>query len=242
MATWTRPCLHYSSLACCCSSRVGRLAGVSSTLGALTKPLALLALPAFWRPWNWRLPLAPQLTIVLAYLPYLSVGLGVLAFVPGYVQEEGFASGSGSGFKLLWLAEHVAGPLPPAARNTPALAALGGSPWRCASDFGRIDRHSEAWLRAVNWLMIAFLVLIFAQLSLVLPCPRPVSGALPVDHRLGPDERRRAVLRCLFARHATQHSKHVSPCSRWRSLPELTHDLWGEWRKTGPRCPFGETT
>ena len=33
------------------------LAGVAATLGALVKPTALLALPVFWRPWDWRLPL-----------------------------------------------------------------------------------------------------------------------------------------------------------------------------------------
>ena len=39
-------------------------------------PPALLALPVFWRPWNWRLPLAVATVIVVAYLPYLSVGSG----------------------------------------------------------------------------------------------------------------------------------------------------------------------
>ncbi|HWE16785.1 MAG TPA: hypothetical protein VG758_06315, partial [Hyphomicrobiaceae bacterium] len=33
------------------------LAGVIATLGALIKPTALLALPVFWQPWNWKLPL-----------------------------------------------------------------------------------------------------------------------------------------------------------------------------------------
>jgi hypothetical protein len=81
------------------------VAGVLITLGALVKPLALLALPALWRPWNWRLPLCVVATIALAYLPYLSVGLGVFAFVPAYVQEEGLASGTG--FKLLWLLQNM---------------------------------------------------------------------------------------------------------------------------------------
>ncbi len=30
------------------------------TLGALAKPFALLALPALWRPWNWRMVLAAR--------------------------------------------------------------------------------------------------------------------------------------------------------------------------------------
>jgi hypothetical protein len=57
------------------------LAGVAVTLGALIKPVALLALPVFWRPWSWRLPLAVAATLAVAYLPYLSVGSGVLGFL-----------------------------------------------------------------------------------------------------------------------------------------------------------------
>src|SRR5262245_4065002 len=53
------------------------LAGLLVTLGGLVKPLALLALPVFWRPWGWRLPLVALATAVAAYLPYLSVGWGV---------------------------------------------------------------------------------------------------------------------------------------------------------------------
>ena len=86
------------------------LAGVAVTLGALVKPTALLALPVFWRPWNWRLPLVVVLTAVLAYLPYLSVGSGVLGYLWGYVEEEGLASGRG--FNVLWLMERFTGPMP----------------------------------------------------------------------------------------------------------------------------------
>ena len=86
------------------------LAGVAVTLGALVKPTALLALPVFWRPWNWRLPLVVVLTAVLAYLPYLSVGSGVFGYLWGYVDEEGLASGRG--FNVLWLMERFTGPLP----------------------------------------------------------------------------------------------------------------------------------
>src|SRR5262245_9963668 len=71
------------------------LAGVLATLGALIKPLALLALPVFWRPWDWRLPLVVVATALAVYLPYLSVGWGVLGFLPGYIAEQGLLSGSG---------------------------------------------------------------------------------------------------------------------------------------------------
>jgi alpha-1,6-mannosyltransferase len=131
-------------------------AGVAATLGALVKPMALLALPVFWRPWHWRLPLAVVLTVVLAYLPYMSVGSGVLGFLPGYLHEEGF--GSGSGFKLLWLAEQVAGPLPHGGTIYIGLATLTLIGLALAVGF-RSDRSEEASIRSLGWLLIAFLVL-----------------------------------------------------------------------------------
>jgi alpha-1,6-mannosyltransferase len=132
------------------------LAGVAVTLGALVKPTALLALPVFWRPWNWRLPLVVVLTVALAYLPYMSVGTGVLGFLPGYLHEEGF--GSGSGFKLLWLAEQVAGPLPHGGTIYIGLAALTLLGLALAVGF-RTDRSEEVSIRSLSWLLIAFLVL-----------------------------------------------------------------------------------
>ena len=73
------------------------------TLGALAKPFALLALPALWRPWNWRMVLAVPLTAALAYAPYRAVGSGVLGFLgTGYVQEQGIAGGWGFALLRLW--------------------------------------------------------------------------------------------------------------------------------------------
>ncbi len=134
------------------------LAGVAATLGALVKPAALLALPVFWRPWDWRLPLAVAATIALAYLPYLSVGAGVLGFLPAYLQEEGFASGSGSGFKLLWLAERMAGPLTHGSVLYIGFAALVMMGLALAASF-RSDRSDGATIRSLAWLLVAFLVL-----------------------------------------------------------------------------------
>ena len=39
------------------------------------------------------MPVGLAATVVLGYLPYLSVGAGVLGFLPGYLQEEDFKSG-----------------------------------------------------------------------------------------------------------------------------------------------------
>jgi alpha-1,6-mannosyltransferase len=93
----------------------GRRVATGALLAAavLTKPLALAALPAFWRPWDWRVPTAFPATAVLVYLPYLGVGGEVVGFLPAYVGEEGMDSGAG--FYLLGLIERLAGPLPAAA-------------------------------------------------------------------------------------------------------------------------------
>jgi alpha-1,6-mannosyltransferase len=64
------------------------------TLGALAKPFAVLALPAIWRPWDWKLPLVVLAVASLCYAPYLSVGSGVLGFLTrGYLTEERFSTG-----------------------------------------------------------------------------------------------------------------------------------------------------
>ncbi|MDI1261837.1 MAG: hypothetical protein PS018_01090 [bacterium] len=66
----------------------------SIALGALAKPVAVLALPVLWRPWDWKLPLIVMATVMVCYLPYLSVGWGVFGFLTqGYVTEEGLNSG-----------------------------------------------------------------------------------------------------------------------------------------------------
>jgi alpha-1,6-mannosyltransferase len=132
------------------------LAGVMVTLGALVKPAALLALPVLWRPWSWRLPLVVVLTVAVAYLPHLSVGSGVLGYLGGYLDEEGFASGSG--FNVLWLLERVAGPMPGAVRVYLAIAALIMIGLANAVAFRR-DRSVETSVLCLGWLLAAFLVL-----------------------------------------------------------------------------------
>ncbi len=69
--------------------------GVVLALATLTKFLPAVTLPAFWRPWNWRLPLTFALTVVALYIPFVSIGDQVLGFLSGYVAEEGFRTGHG---------------------------------------------------------------------------------------------------------------------------------------------------
>jgi hypothetical protein len=75
---------------------IGRpLQGAASiALATLAKPFAVITLPAIWRLWDWKLPLLAVTVVVVCYLPYLSVGWGVLGFLTtGYVAEEGILSG-----------------------------------------------------------------------------------------------------------------------------------------------------
>ena len=80
-------------------------AATAMTLGALVKPTAALALPALWRPLDWRLPAFVIAIAVACYLPFLSAGLGVIGFLPSYFHENGLDNGEG--FFVLALAQRL---------------------------------------------------------------------------------------------------------------------------------------
>src|SRR5215471_1200054 len=72
-------------------------------LAGLVKPFAAPALAAIWRPWDWKMPLAVIVTVLVCYLPYLTAGWGVLGFLSsGYLSEEGLLSGEGFWLLSLW--------------------------------------------------------------------------------------------------------------------------------------------
>jgi alpha-1,6-mannosyltransferase len=75
------------------------LTGLALAAGTLTKFFPAALSPALWRRWDWRMPAVFTVVVVLAYLPFISVGWRVFGFLPQYVSEEGF-SGSGAGFYL----------------------------------------------------------------------------------------------------------------------------------------------
>src|SRR5947209_5845561 len=78
------------------------MGAIAVALAMLVKPYALFILPAFWRRWDWRVPLAVIATIVLCYLPYLGAGKNVFGFLgSGYLAEEGLTSGEGIWLTLL---------------------------------------------------------------------------------------------------------------------------------------------
>jgi alpha-1,6-mannosyltransferase len=71
------------------------LAGAALASGVLVKYFPIVAGPALYKRWDWRLPIAFIATATVLYLPYLGVGTKVLGFLGGYVAEEGFSGGSG---------------------------------------------------------------------------------------------------------------------------------------------------
>ena len=85
------------------------LAGVLLGAAALTKFLPIVAAPALWRRWGWKMPATTVATIAALYACYISVGWRVLGFLPAYTSEEGLAQGSG--FWLLGALSHF-GALP----------------------------------------------------------------------------------------------------------------------------------
>jgi len=70
-------------------------AGIALGAATLTKFYPLVAGPAIYRRWDWKLPVAFLSTVCLLYLPYLGVGSAVFGFLPGYAAEEGLKSGGG---------------------------------------------------------------------------------------------------------------------------------------------------
>lgn len=151
----------------------GRRAAGAAVIAAaaLFKPFAALALPAAWRPWDWRAPAAALATAVLLYLPYsLPVGWGVFGFLAGYLAEEGITTG-----EAFWLVEAIDALVGPNAWSR-ALYVAGGGALLAVLMLGvvlRRERDAEAALRRLYWPLIAFLFLLSPNLPwyflLVLP-------------------------------------------------------------------------
>jgi hypothetical protein len=79
------------------------LGAVLIAFSVLVKPYVAPVLAAVWRPWDLKLPLVVIAVIALCYLPYLSVGWGVLGFLTrGYLREEGISAGNDLWPLALW--------------------------------------------------------------------------------------------------------------------------------------------
>ena len=130
----------------------------SIALAALVKPFALLALPATWRPWDWKAPLIVIAIALLCYAPYLAVGWGVFGYLTaGYLGEEQFGSGA-----LLWPLAAIRWGIGAFrgdlaiyfAASACAIAAMAlYAAWRK-------ERSAELCLHDINRLLLAFLFLL----------------------------------------------------------------------------------
>lgn len=132
-------------------------AGAAAAVGALFKPFALLVLPGLWRPWDWRLPLVVAAVGAALYGPYLSVGTGVLGFLPGYVAEEKLDSGS-----AFWILKVLQGAFGPwTGWRTIYVVIAGGLILALALRAGfRTERPLAVTIDDINRLLLAFLFLL----------------------------------------------------------------------------------
>jgi alpha-1,6-mannosyltransferase len=84
-----------------CIRRRQGLTGTLFALAALVKYFPLVLLPALWRRWDLRLPIALLATAFAIYLPYvLGAGSGVIGFLGQHLDNEGYRSGWG--FHAIW--------------------------------------------------------------------------------------------------------------------------------------------
>jgi hypothetical protein len=134
------------------------LRGVAAiSFGALAKPFAVLALPACWRPWNWR---APALSIAIAaasYVFYLSAGTGVLGFLPRYLHEEHTIDGDDNWLLTLWRSLAGAHPADASVYLVLAGLVLGGLALAAAL---RSERTPQTILDDTGRLLLVFLLLL----------------------------------------------------------------------------------
>jgi hypothetical protein len=82
--------------------------GLALAAATLIKLYPIALFPALYRrrAWrNWKMPAAIVAVVAAGYACYLSVGIGVLGFLPDYAKEEGLESGSR--YFLLTLARHT---------------------------------------------------------------------------------------------------------------------------------------
>lgn len=91
------------------------LTGFTIACATLIKLFPVVLLPALLKRGRWKVLLVLVITIIVAYLPYLTVGpKAVLGYLPGYALEQGVVSGEQ--FYFLHLARKLSG------ANLPSLA------------------------------------------------------------------------------------------------------------------------
>ena len=139
------------------------LVGITLACATLVKLFPLVLFPALYKRWSWKMPLAFAITVVVAYLPYLSVGpLSVLGFLPGYVTEQGLASGEQ--FYILSVARKLVGgaSVPTTAFLIFALMAMTGiSTWSLFKE----EQHVHSYIKRACILATVGIVLFAPHFS-----------------------------------------------------------------------------
>jgi alpha-1,6-mannosyltransferase len=185
-------------------ARARRKFGIAGfALGAATsvKFIPVILLPAIYKRWGKKLPIAFAVTIVVCYVPYvLGAGAGVLGFLPQYAKEEGLQSGDR--YYILVLIDYILGwcgvvhDLPPAIFTSIALAVLGAiAVWAFyrQAPFRRENGEAQGqWIFSAFILALTFLTLLssyypwyYSWLAIFL-CFVPNSGALALTLILWP--------------------------------------------------------
>jgi hypothetical protein len=77
------------------SRRAALWTGVALAAATLVKFYPAVVGPALYRRWDWRMPVAFAVTLVLLYVPYLGAGPAIFGFLSGYADEEGLRNGTG---------------------------------------------------------------------------------------------------------------------------------------------------
>jgi alpha-1,2-mannosyltransferase len=69
--------------------------GIALGAAIATKLIPVIAAPALLRRQPWKVILSAVVTFAILYVPYvLATGIGVLGYLPGYLSEEGYDSGT----------------------------------------------------------------------------------------------------------------------------------------------------
>src|SRR6202007_650989 len=145
------------------------LVGFALASAALMKLIPIVLLPAFYKRWDWKLPITFAATVVVCYLPYvLGAGARVLGFLPQYAQEEGLQNGAR--YYLLLLIDYildwcgVVHEMPPAVFNGLALALLATlalwALFRQAPLGNENDESKDRWISSAFVLALVFTVLL----------------------------------------------------------------------------------
>ncbi|WP_168928737.1 glycosyltransferase family 87 protein [Sinomonas albida] len=130
------------------SARKAGSSGVLFGLAIATKLIPAIALPGMLRNRPWRFVAGATLAVVGAYVPYVVLsGPAVIGYLPGYLSEEGYASGDTTRFALPGIV------LPPLAALVVGLAAVLGV-WIWVWTRRHAVAPATAQAMAVGWTLV----------------------------------------------------------------------------------------